>query len=135
PRSGPGSLGESAGSFLALPPCMAGRERAGPRTQGRPSAAQRSASQYQVKRHVTVTSDQDDLNQSLSKALNREVTLRAAQRRAVHAEEYWPDMEGLDHRDTVTDFTLPEESFFDGAMVHLLTTATLDRLCGVYPEG
>src|SRR5881296_869479 len=84
---------------------------------------------------TTVTSDQSDLNQILSKALNREVTLRAAQRGAVNAEEYWPDMEGLDHRDTVTDFTLPEGTFFDIAMVHLLTTATLDRLRELYPQG
>ena len=53
----------------------------------------------------TVTSDQVDLDQILSKALNRQVTLRAAQRGAVKAEEYWPDMEGLDHRDTVTDYS------------------------------
>jgi len=83
----------------------------------------------------TVTSDQGDLNQILSHALNREVTLGAAQRGAVNAEEYWPDMEGLDHRDTVTDFTLPEETFFDCAVVHLLTTATLDRLRELYPQG
>ena len=81
------------------------------------------------------TSDQGDLNQILSKALNRAVTLGAAQRGAVNAEEYWPDMDGLDHRDTVTDFTLPEETFFDVAMVHLLTTATLDRLRELYPQG
>ena len=84
---------------------------------------------------TTVTSDQGDLNQILSKALNREVTLRAAQREATNAEEYWPDMEGLDHRDTVTDFTLPEGTFFDCAMVHLLTTATLDRLRELYSQG
>ena len=84
---------------------------------------------------TTVTSDQGDLNQILSKALSREVTLGAAQRGAVNAEEYWPDMEGLDHRDTVTDFTLPEETFFDCAMVHLVTTATLDRLRELYPQG
>jgi len=82
-----------------------------------------------------VTSNQGDLNKILSKALNREVTLRAAQGRAVTAEEYWPDMEGLDHRETVTNFTLPEETFFDCAMVHLLTTATLDRLRELYPQG
>jgi uncharacterized protein YcbX len=81
------------------------------------------------------TSDQGDLNQILSKALNRAVTLGAAQRGAVNAEEYWPDIDGLDHRDTVTDFTLPEETFFDVAMVHLLTTATLDRLRELYPQG
>jgi len=84
---------------------------------------------------TTVTSDQSDLNQILSKALNREVALRAAQGGAVNAEEYWPDMDGLDHRDTVTDFTLPEGTFFDCAMVHLLTTATLDRLRELYPQG
>jgi uncharacterized protein YcbX len=84
---------------------------------------------------TTVISDQGDLNQILSKALNREVTLGAARRGAVNAEEYWPDMDGLDHRDTVTDFTLPEETFFDVAMVHLLTTATLDRLRELYPQG
>jgi MOSC domain-containing protein len=84
---------------------------------------------------TTVTSDQGDLDQNLSKTLDREVTLRAAQGGAVNAEEYWPDMEGLDHRDTVTDFALPEGTFFDVAMVHLLTTATLDRLRELYPQG
>jgi hypothetical protein len=84
---------------------------------------------------TTVTSDQGDLNQILSKALNRAVTLGASERGAVTAEEYWPDMEGLDHRDTVTEFTLPEGTFFDCATVHLLTTATLDRLRELYPQG
>jgi uncharacterized protein len=84
---------------------------------------------------TTVTSDDGDLKQILSKALDREVRLGVAQRGAVNAEEYWPDMEGLDHRDTVTDFTLPEETFFDCAMVHLLTTATLDQLRELYPQG
>jgi uncharacterized protein YcbX len=83
----------------------------------------------------TVASDQSDVNQILSKALNRDVTVGAAQRVPVNAEEYWPDMEGLDHRDAVTDFTLPEGTFFDCAMVHLLTTATLDSLRELYPQG
>src|SRR5207244_2097712 len=62
-----------------------------------------------------VGSQQPDLNRILSRALNRDVTLDAAERghEAVPsstipctptAEEYWPDMEGLDFRDTVTDF-------------------------------
>src|ERR671937_2900891 len=82
-----------------------------------------------------VRSDQPDVDQVLSKAVDRQVTLRAAQPGPVSAEEYWPDMEGLDHRDTVTDFALPEGTFFDVAMVHLLTTATLDRLSELYPQG
>jgi hypothetical protein len=84
---------------------------------------------------ATVTSDQGDLNRILSRALGREVTFRPAERGAFKAEEYWPDMEGLDHRDEVTDFTLPEGTFFDCATVHLLTTAALDRLGELYPQG
>ena len=53
--------------------------------------------------------------------------------RATTAEEYWPDMEGLEHRDTVT--FLPEGTFFDSAFVHIVTTATLNRLRELYPDG
>src|SRR5216683_6009749 len=87
---------------------------------------------------TVVSSEQRDVDQVLSQALKRDVALRAAERRSAQeatAEEYWPDMEGLDHRDTVTDFALPEGTFFDIAMVHLLTTATLDRLRELYPQG
>jgi uncharacterized protein len=85
-----------------------------------------------------VTSQQGDRDQVLSKALDRQVSLRAAEQSPatpVNAEEYWPDIEGLDYRDTVTDFALPEGTFFDCATVHLLTTATLDRLRELYPNG
>ena len=44
-------------------------------------------------------------------------------------------MEGLEYRDTVTDFGLPQGTFFDAAVVHVLTTATLDRLRMLYPQG
>jgi uncharacterized protein YcbX len=84
---------------------------------------------------TTVTSDQADVNQVLSKAFNREVILRAAERGALDAEGYWPDMEGLAHRNTITSFTMPEGTFFDSGMVHLLTTATLERLRELYPKG
>jgi uncharacterized protein len=50
-------------------------------------------------------------------------------------EEYWPDMEGLAYRDVVTDEALPEGTFFDLATVHVLTTATLEHLRELYPEG
>ena len=51
------------------------------------------------------------------------------------AEEYWPDLEGLDHKDVVTDFEMAPETFFDTAVVHLLTTSTIDRLRQLYPQG
>jgi uncharacterized protein YcbX len=84
-----------------------------------------------------VTSDQPDIDRIVSNVLKRQVKLESAlaEQRTTTAEEYWPDIEGLDHRDTVTDFGLPEGTFFDCAVVHLLTTATLDRLRALYPDG
>ena len=87
---------------------------------------------------AAATSRQPDVDQVLSRVLGRPVTLTAAGRGdggTVNAEAYWPDMEGLEHRDTVTDFALPEGTFFDCATVHVLTTATLDRLQQLYPSG
>jgi len=83
-----------------------------------------------------VNSEQPDVHRTLSNTLKREVTLSASSDRpAATAEEYWLDIEGLDHRDAVTDFGLPEGTFFDCASVHLLTTATLDQLRLMYPQG
>ncbi len=88
---------------------------------------------------AVVTNEQGDVAQILSQAFGRDVTLQEAQGEGgssgTTAEEYWPDMAGLDHRDTVTDFELPSGTFFDLAVVHLLTTATIDRLRALYPEG
>jgi uncharacterized protein YcbX len=85
---------------------------------------------------TVVSSEQSDVDQILSGALNHGVRLSARRdRSSASAEEYWPDMEGLDHRDTVTDFGLPEGTFFDSAFAHLLTTSTLDRLRTLYPQG
>lgn len=86
-----------------------------------------------------VTTGQDDLNQLLSRAFGRDVALEEARSsdksRGATAEEYWPDMKGLDYRDTVTDFEMPAGTFFDIAVLHLLTTATIDRLRALYPQG
>jgi uncharacterized protein YcbX len=84
-----------------------------------------------------VNSDEPDVNQILSNALKRDVTLTSGSPdpRTLSAEEYWPDIEGLNHRDTITEFGLPEGTFFDAAVVHLLTTASLDRLHALYPQG
>ena len=83
-----------------------------------------------------LTSDQHDVNRTLSKALNRDVTLETIEHaKETKAEEYWPDIDGLDHKNTVTEFDLPTGTFFDCARVHLVTTATLTRLQSFYPQG
>jgi uncharacterized protein YcbX len=88
---------------------------------------------------TTISTEQPDAARILSAALKREVRLEKIERSAASnketSEEYWLDMEGLEHRDTVTDFTLPGGTFFDTATVHILTTATLQRLHELYPEG
>ena len=77
---------------------------------------------------TSATTDEGELPQLLSEALGREVTLSAALPTAT-AEEYVID------DDEVASFDLPAGTFFDAAVVHLVTTATLDRLRSLYPEG
>ena len=84
---------------------------------------------------TTLTSEQRELNQVLTNALGRAVTLATATPETPSLEEYWPDMEGLAHRETVTDEAIPAGTFFDLAVAHVLTTATLDRLRDLYPQG
>ena len=84
---------------------------------------------------TTLTSEQRELNQVLTNALGRAVTLATATPETPSLEEYWPDMEGLAHRETVTDEAIPAGTFFDLAVTHVLTTATLDRLRDLYPQG
>lgn len=86
-----------------------------------------------------VSGAQPDLAAVLKPVLGRDVVLKAAGGTGVLPvgvlEEYWPDLPGLAQRDTVTDEAMPAGTFFDLAVVHLLTTATLDRLRGLYPQG
>ena len=82
-----------------------------------------------------VTTQQVDLKQILSNALEREVTIGATPPETPSLEEYWPDMDGLAHREMTTDESMPTGTFFDFAVAHLLTTATIDRLRELYPQG
>ena len=82
-----------------------------------------------------VSGQQRDVGQILSRVLGREVVLGTPAPQTPSLEEYWPDMDGLAHRDTVTDEPMPPETFFDLAVIHLLTTATIDRLGELYPQG
>ncbi|MFV2064075.1 MAG: MOSC domain-containing protein [Chloroflexota bacterium] len=76
-----------------------------------------------------------DAETFLSGTLGRDVRLAATAPNEPELEEFWPDIEGLDHKEIVTDEAMPEGTFFDLAVVHLLTTATIDRLRALYPSG
>lgn len=81
------------------------------------------------------TTEQGDLEQALSNVLGREVTLATTAPETPSLEEYWPDLDGLAHRETVTDESMPAGTFFDLAVIHVLTTASIDRLRELYPQG
>jgi hypothetical protein len=81
------------------------------------------------------TSGDGELDSELSELFGRKVSLASSAPEDATLEEYWPDIEGLDHRDEVTDEPMPPGTFFDAATVHVLTTGTLDRLRELYPEG
>jgi hypothetical protein len=79
-----------------------------------------------------VSNDRADLEQILSRAFGRDIAFVEARAEGMAsgvAEEYWPDMAGLEYRDTVTDFEMPAGTFFDIAVVHLLTTSTGSGSC------
>jgi uncharacterized protein YcbX len=82
-----------------------------------------------------ISSDQNDIDSSLSKVFDREVSLiKASSFEKPSYEEYWPDIDGLAQRKKVTDEAMPSKTFFDIAVIHLLTT-TINRLRELYPEG
>jgi uncharacterized protein len=80
--------------------------------------------------------NEDDMDSSLSKVFDREVRLmKASAFEEPSYEEYWPDIDGLAQREKVTEEAMPSRTFFDIAVLHLLTTSTINRLRELYPEG
>jgi uncharacterized protein len=82
-----------------------------------------------------LSADQDNIDNSLSNALSQDVRLMKASMLEPVYEEYWPNIDGLAQREKVTDETMPPQTFFDIAVIHILTTSTIDRLRELYPEG
>jgi uncharacterized protein YcbX len=71
---------------------------------------------------------------TLSATLGRSVALLTTPAPLTQLEEYWPDMEELANRDVVTEEAMPPGTFFDLAVLHVLTTGTLDRLRELNPS-
>ena len=85
-----------------------------------------------------LTSGQADLDSVLSQTLGRSVVFASQPPAKPHLDEYWPDeadVPGLPHSDDVTDENTLENTFFDLAILHLMTTATIDALRAAYPSG
>ena len=80
-------------------------------------------------------SDQSNIVDNLSNVLLQDVRLMKASLEKPIYEEYWPDIDGLAQRERVTDEAMPSQTFFDIAVIHLLTTSTINHLRELYPEG
>jgi uncharacterized protein YcbX len=79
---------------------------------------------------------EEDMDSRLSEVFDREVKLmKASDFEEPSYEEYWPDIDGLAQRETVTDEAMPSKTFFDIAVIHILTTSTINRLRELYPQG
>ena len=83
----------------------------------------------------TCLTSSSDFARTVSSALGRDVTLLWAAPDGAQLEEYWPDMEGLAFRDHVTEENMPPGTFFDLAVLHILTTSTIDKYRSLYPAG
>ncbi len=102
---------------------------------------------------VAVESGDADVDEVLSEATGRSVTLTTTAAGTGTLEEYWPAIEGLapqefidttliatgDPNEKVSDISMarasPRGSYFDSSVLHLLTTATLESLRARYPGG
>ncbi len=82
-----------------------------------------------------IFSDQKNADSILSGVLGREVRIMPANLQEPTYEEYWPDVDGLAQREKVTDELMPSQTFFDIAVIHILTTSSINRLRELYPEG
>jgi len=83
----------------------------------------------------SITTEQPEADGMLSEALGGQVALTTSSMESPRYEEYWPVVEGLQDKEKVTDESMPPHTFFDSGPIHLLTTATLDRMGELYPEG
>jgi uncharacterized protein YcbX len=82
----------------------------------------------------SATTDQANIAERLSAELHRPVRLASSVPDAPRIEGYWPDYEWLESPDAVFEVNLPPGTFFDAAVVHVVTTATLRRLEARAPE-
>jgi uncharacterized protein len=83
---------------------------------------------------ATIDTDDPSIAERLSDLVGRTVRLASSAGDAPRIEGYWPDYEWLEARDKVFEVKLPPGTFFDAAVVHLVTTATLESLRSASPQ-
>jgi uncharacterized protein len=82
----------------------------------------------------SVESSESDVNDRLSKSFQRSVTLATPSSSAVEFEGYIPEeIKELDNPGTIFSRQSPDETFFDIAMLHIITTSTIEMLRKLAP--
>jgi len=84
---------------------------------------------------TSISSDNPKINQILSNILEKQVELISISPENANIDQYWPKVEGTAHQETVTQIYLPSGTFFDSCFIHGITTATLDKLQELFPQG
>ncbi|KXH84048.1 MOSC domain-containing protein [Sporosarcina sp. HYO08] len=83
----------------------------------------------------TVESNENDVNHQLSESFQRFVTIASPSSAAVEFEGYIPEeINELENRGTTFTRQSPENTFFDIATVHIITTSTINTLRKLTPE-
>lgn len=83
---------------------------------------------------MQLLSTQAETDHRIAAVVGRPVRLESSVPEEPTIEGYWPDHDWLAQRDEVFDVALPPGTFFDMGTVHLVTTATLDRLRTLAPR-
>jgi uncharacterized protein YcbX len=83
---------------------------------------------------ATINTDDPGFDERLSQFVGRRVRLASSAGDAPRIEGYWPDYDWLESPDAVFEVKLPPGTFFDTAVVHLLTTSTLESLHALAPH-
>jgi uncharacterized protein YcbX len=83
----------------------------------------------------SLNTDDPDVESRLSSAVGRSVRLARSTEATPGAagQGYWPDHEWLEERDQTYNFELAPGTFFDAAVLHFLTTTTLDHMRSLNP--
>jgi uncharacterized protein YcbX len=89
---------------------------------------------------TVVSSEQSDIDHILSRELGRDVSLRSIEsgRPAATHKTHKGELSGSDSlspEGSITNEAVTKTAFFDAAVVHVVTTATLELLARVYPRG
>jgi uncharacterized protein YcbX len=83
---------------------------------------------------TTIRTDDPGVEDRLSALVGRTVHLASAPPPAARIEGYWPDFDFIESPDKYFHFEPPAGTFFDGSLLHFITTATLERLSTVSPQ-